>query len=62
MGVKALVLIIYSNRREFKPAKTINTQHELSSENLKPTDSIRLDEEGEKCVLTMKMKLVELID
>ncbi len=45
-----------------KVAKIINAQEELNSENLKPTDPVRLDEHGEKCVLIMKKKISELID
>ena len=45
-----------------KVAKTINAMEELNSENLKPTDPVRLDENGEKCVLIMKKKINELID
>ena len=45
-----------------KVAKIINAQEELNSENLKPTDPVRLDENGEKCVLVMKKKINELID
>ena len=45
-----------------KVAKIINAQEELNSENLKPTDPVRLDENGEKCVLLMKKKISELID
>ena len=44
-----------------KVAKIINAQEELNSENLKPTDVVRLDDEGEKCVLIMKKKINELI-
>lgn len=45
-----------------KIAKTINAQEELNSENLTPTDPVRLDENGEKCVTVMKHKIKELID
>lgn len=45
-----------------KVAKIINAQEELNSENLKPTDPVRLDENGEKCALVMKKKISELID
>ncbi|MEN6292586.1 MAG: putative zinc-binding protein [Methanobacterium sp.] len=45
-----------------KVAKIINAQEELNSENMKPTDPVRLDENGEKCVLVMKKKIKELID
>ncbi|WP_414468647.1 putative zinc-binding protein [Methanobacterium sp. ACI-7] len=45
-----------------KVAKVINAKEELNSENLKPTDVVRLDDEGEKCVLAMKKKINELID
>ena len=45
-----------------KVAKIINAQEELNSENLKPTDPVRLDENGEKCTLVMKKKISELID
>jgi uncharacterized metal-binding protein len=45
-----------------KVAKIINAQEELNSENMKPTDPVRLDENGEKCVLAMKKKIKELID
>lgn len=45
-----------------KVAKIINAQEELNSENLKPTDVVRLDDEGEKCVLMMKKKINELIN
>jgi uncharacterized metal-binding protein len=44
-----------------KVAKIINAQEELNLENLKPTDPVRLDENGEKCVLVMKKKINELI-
>lgn len=44
-----------------KVAKIINAQEELNSENLKPTDPVRLDENGEKCVLAMKKKINEII-
>ncbi|WP_321422120.1 putative zinc-binding protein [uncultured Methanobacterium sp.] len=45
-----------------KVAKIINVQEELNSENLKPTDPVRLNDTGEKCVLVMKKKINELID
>ncbi|MEL7668921.1 putative zinc-binding protein [Methanobacterium sp.] len=45
-----------------KVAKIINAQEELNLENMKPTDPVRLDENGEKCVLVMKKKIKELID
>ncbi len=45
-----------------KVAKIINAQEELNLENLKPTDPVRLDENGEKCVVMMKKKINELID
>jgi uncharacterized metal-binding protein len=45
-----------------KVAKIINAKEELDSENLKPTDVVRLDDEGEICVLAMKKKISELID
>ncbi|MGB9978266.1 putative zinc-binding protein [Methanobacterium sp.] len=45
-----------------KVAKIINAQEELNSKNLKPTDPVRLDENGEKCILVMKKKIKELID
>lgn len=45
-----------------KVAKIINAQEELNAENLKPTDSVRLDEQGEICVLAMKNKINSLID
>lgn len=45
-----------------KVSKIINAQEELNSANLKPTDPVRLDENGEKCVVFMKQKLKELID
>lgn len=45
-----------------KVVKIINAQEELNSENLKPTDPVRLDENGEKCVLLMKKKIKELIN
>lgn len=45
-----------------KVAKTINVQEELESENLKPTDVVRLDDTGEKCVLAMKKKIKKLIN
>ena len=44
-----------------KVAETINTQEELDDENLKPTDVVRLDEEGEKCVLIIRKKIDDLI-
>lgn len=45
-----------------KVAKIINAQEELNLENLKPTDPVRLDENGEKCVLVIKHKIREFID
>ena len=45
-----------------KVAKIINAQEELNSEDLKPADPVRLDENGEKCVLVMKKKINELLD
>jgi len=45
-----------------KVAKIINAQEELNSENLKPTDPVRLDENGEKCVIILKKKINEQID
>lgn len=45
-----------------KVSKNINVQLELNSAHLKPTDPIRLDENGEKCVVLMKQKIKELID
>ncbi len=45
-----------------KVAKSINAQEELDSENLKPTDDVRLDEEGEKCVLMLKKKIKEVLN
>lgn len=45
-----------------KVAKIINAKEELDLENLKPTDVVRLDDEGEKCVLAMKKKINELIN
>ena len=45
-----------------KVAKTINAQEKLESENLKPTDVVRLDEIGEKCVLVLKKKIKNLIN
>lgn len=45
-----------------KVAKTINVQEKLESENLKPTDVVRLDDIGEKCVLVMKKKIKNLIN
>ncbi|MGB9980075.1 putative zinc-binding protein [Methanobacterium sp.] len=45
-----------------KVAKVINAKEELDSKNLKPTDVVRLDAEGERCVLIMKKKINELID
>ena len=44
-----------------KVDKTINVQEKLESENLKPTDVVRLDDIGEKCVLIIKKKIDELI-
>ena len=43
-------------------AKIINAQEELDLENLKPTDPVRLDGEGEKCVLILKEKINKLIE
>ncbi|OPY23265.1 MAG: DGC domain protein [Methanobacterium sp. PtaU1.Bin242] len=43
-------------------AKIINAQEELDLENLKPTDTVRLDVEGEKCVLIIKEKINKLIE
>jgi hypothetical protein len=37
-------------------------QEKLESENLKPTDVVRLDDIGEKCVLVMKKKIKNLIN
>ena len=45
-----------------KVAKVINVQEELNLKKLKPTDEVRLDNDGEKCVLAMKDKIRELID
>ena len=44
-----------------KVSKVVNAQEELNSANLKPTDPVRLDEYGEKCVELMKKKITELI-
>jgi len=43
-------------------SKMINAKKVLKSADLKPTDPIRLDENGEKCVLVMKKKIEEIID
>lgn len=43
-------------------SKMINAKKVLKSANLKPNDPIRLDENGEKCVLVMKKKIEEIID
>lgn len=43
-------------------AKIINAQEELDLENLKPIDTVRLDVEGEKCVLIIKEKINKLIE
>jgi uncharacterized metal-binding protein len=45
-----------------KVSKGINAKEELISANLKPTDPIRLDENGEKCVELMKKKIKELLE
>jgi len=45
-----------------KVSKIVNAQEELNSANLKPTDPVRLDENGEKCVELMKQKITKLID
>lgn len=45
-----------------KVAKTINAMETLNEEDLRPTDVVRLDDEGEKCVLIMKKKINELLD
>jgi uncharacterized metal-binding protein len=45
-----------------KVSKVVNAQEELNSANLKPTDPVRLDENGEKCVELMKHKITKLID
>lgn len=45
-----------------KVSKVVNAQEELNSANLKPTDPVRLDENGEKCVELMKQKITKLID
>jgi len=45
-----------------KVSKAINAKKELESANLKPTDPVRLDENGEKCVLVLKKKIDEIID
>lgn len=44
-----------------KVAKIINAQEELNLEKLKPTDSVRLDEKGEECVLALKNKINALL-
>lgn len=44
-----------------KVAKTINVQEELDADNLKPIDVVRLDDEGEKCVLIIRKKIDDLI-
>jgi uncharacterized metal-binding protein len=43
-------------------SKAVNVQEKLNSVNLKPTDPVRLDEYGEKCVELMKQKITKLID
>ncbi|HEX3014682.1 MAG TPA: putative zinc-binding protein [Methanobacterium sp.] len=43
-------------------AKTINAMETLDEEDLRPTDVVRLDDEGEKCVLIMKKKINELLE
>ena len=45
-----------------KVVKSINIQEELDSKTLKPNDVVRLDEEGEKCVLVIKKRINELVD
>ncbi len=45
-----------------KVSKTINAMETLNEEDLRPTDVVRLDDEGEKCVLVMKKKINELLD
>jgi uncharacterized metal-binding protein len=45
-----------------KVSKVVNAQEELNSANLKPTDPVRLDENGEKCVELMKQKITKLIN
>ncbi|ADZ10080.1 DGC domain protein [Methanobacterium lacus] len=45
-----------------KVSKVVNAQEELNSANLKPTDPVRLDENGEKCVELLKQKITKLID
>lgn len=45
-----------------KVSKVVNAQEELNSANLKPTDPVRLDEPGEKCVERLKLKINELTD
>lgn len=43
-------------------SKIINVHEELSSADLKPTDPVRLDENGEKCVSITKKKINKLLD
>jgi len=43
-------------------SKAINAKKVLKSADLKPTDPIRLDVNGEKCVLVIKKKIDELLD
>ncbi len=45
-----------------KVSKVVNALEELNSANLKPTDPVRLDENGEKCVELLKLKINELTD
>lgn len=45
-----------------KIAKTINALEELNSENLKPTDAVRLDDESEKCVDVVKKRVKEILE
>ena len=44
-----------------KVAKTINVLEELNSENLKPTNAVRLDDESEKCVDIVKKRVKEIL-
>lgn len=45
-----------------KVTKIVNIQEELDSENIKPTDPVRLDEIGEKCVSIMINKINRLLN
>jgi uncharacterized metal-binding protein len=45
-----------------KVSKTINVMELLNQEELTPTDVVRLDEQGEKCVEAVKKKLKKILE